>query len=138
MSAEHFNQSPYPPEIRSYISRMEEIMRDPQYNHAGVPTQIAVELMRAGIIDRFTQFEACMREVGSRVHFLAVPLDFFGDKYRTSYPAGREGEPQYTLYTAVNGADEAAQMLQRLGITAEENVTRLDSTGVLTVSTEEA
>jgi len=137
MSTERLNQQPIPPKVWRYVSRMEELMREPRYNNAGVPTQIAVDLMRAGIISSFTQFEDCMRKAGSRVHFLAVPLDFFGDQYVTTYPLEREGEPEYTLYTAVNGAEEAAQMLQRLGMTAEENLSRLDNTGVLTMPTQE-
>jgi len=133
MSGEHLNQPPCPPEVRGYIARMEEIMGDQRFNNAAVPTQVALDLMRAGVISSFTQLEACMREAGSRVHFLAVPLDFFGDQYVTTYPLGQEGEPEYTLYAAVNGAGEAADMLQRLGITAEENAARLGSAGILTM-----
>lgn len=134
MTTERFNQRPCPPEVRGFISHMEGLMCEPQYNHAAIPTQVAIDLQRAGYVTSFAHFETCLREIGSRVHFLAVPIDFFGDQYTTAYPLGREDQPQYTLYAAVNGADEAAQMLERLGITAEENVARLENAGVLNLS----
>ncbi|HEX8762919.1 MAG TPA: hypothetical protein VF733_04140 [Candidatus Saccharimonadales bacterium] len=133
MTTERFNQRPCPPEVRGFVSRMEELMREPQYNHAGIPAQVAIDLQRAGYVASFAHFETCLREMGSRVHFLAVPLDFYGEQYTTTYPLGREDQPEYTLYAAVNGAEEAAQMLERLGITAEENVARLENAGVLTL-----
>ena len=97
------------------------------------PTQLAIDLLRADYITSLAQFEACLRTAESRVHFLAVPLDFFGSQYETVYPVKREEKPQYSLYVAVNDADEAAQMLERLGITARENAVRLENTGVLTL-----
>ena len=133
MTHESPNQQPYPPALRSYIARMEEIMQTPGYNHSGVPTQMAIDLMQAGIIDSFAQFEACMRDVGSRVYFLTVPLDFYGGRHPVTHPSGQEGEPEYALFVAVNGAEEAAQMLEHLGITPEENAARLISTGVPTL-----
>jgi hypothetical protein len=139
VSPEHFKRQSYPPEVRGYISGMEELMREPEYNHAGTPTQLAIDLWRAGCISSFAQFEGCLRDMGSRVHFLAVPLDYFGDQYVTVYPGGvAEGEPEHTLYAAVNGSEEAQQMLTHLGITAEENVTYLAHTGVITLPSREA
>ena len=46
MSTERFNQKPCPPEVRGYIALMEELMREPQYNHGAMPTQLAIDLMR--------------------------------------------------------------------------------------------
>lgn len=133
MPAERFNQHPCPPEVRGVIAQMEELMCQRQYNHAGVPTQAAIELQGAGYVTSFAHFEACLRQMGSRVHFLAVPLDFYGSRFATIYPLGRTDPPEHSLYVAVNSADEAAQMLERLGVTSEENVARLENMGVLTL-----
>lgn len=133
MSPERPSQELCPPQVRGTIARMEEFMRQSEYNHAGTPTQIAIELQRIGQIESFAHFETCLREMDSRVHFLAVPLDFYGDQYGVAYPLDRDGQPEYALYAAVNGADEAKQMLESLGITAAENKARLKNTGVLTL-----
>lgn len=126
-----------PPEVRGYISQMEEIMRTPQYNHAGVPSQLAIDLWRSGAINSFAQFEACLRQMRSRVHFIAAPLGFHGSQYETTYPHGLSaGKPEYTLHVAVNGAAEASETLAQLSLTPEENVRRLRTTGVLTVPEE--
>lgn len=128
-----------PPEVRGYIVRMEELMMLRQYNHGGFPVQLAVHLGKRGLIDSFAQFETVLRQLGSRVYFIAVPLDYYvasdeGVQLRTVYPFGHEGEdPEYTLYTAVNGAQDASDMLARLSITAGENLHRLETTGILSI-----
>lgn len=131
-----YNQSKCPPDVVGLLARMEAIMStDRQYNHAGVPTQIAIDLMRSGRVSSFTEFERWLRETGSRVHLVAVPLDFYGPEWEgnTARPIDTAEEPQYTLWTGVNGPQEAAQMLTRLGITEQENGQRLSTAGVLTV-----
>lgn len=133
MSVERSEKQPCPPEVRGFISYMEAVMREPQYNHAGVPTQFAIELWKAGQINSFAQFEDYLRDVGSRVHLLAVPKDFYGPDYLTIFPQGVQGEPDYTLYVAVNGPEEAQQMRERLSLTSAENMHRLKSAGVLTL-----
>lgn len=115
------------------IYSMELYMGIPKYNNATTPSQLAIDCMNKGYLQSFGEFEDHLRTAGSRVHFIAVPLDYFGDAYETTFPLGHEGQPEYTLYVAVNGAEEAAAMLDKLGITAEDNHTRLETTGMLVV-----
>lgn len=108
---------------------------DRRYNHAGVPTQVAIDLIKAGMVTSLAKFEGWLRELDSRVHFIGVPLDFYGPKRadKTVNPFDPEDVPEYTLWTGVNGGEEAAAMLGQLGITPEENSQRLLSAGVLSV-----
>lgn len=46
--------------------------------------------------------------------------------------------PQYHLWTGVKGAEEAARMKARLGISDEENLRRLAVTGLIRIDDEEA
>lgn len=131
-----FSNSPCPPEVRTIIDRMGAIMStDRRYNHAGVPTQIAIDLIKAGMATSFAEFEGWLRELDSRVHFIGVPLDFYGPKWadKTVNPFDPEDMPEYTLWAGVNGEEEATAMLEQLGITPDENSQRLLSVGVLSV-----
>lgn len=119
-------------DIRGYIAFIEDLMSRQEFNHAGTPSQAAIYLWQQGGINSLADFEAHLRDVSSRVHFIAVPLNYFGDDFNTIYPPNTgEGEPEYTLYVAVNGSVEAAEMLQRLQITEKENQERLAVTGIL-------
>lgn len=119
-------------DIRGYIAFIEDLMSRQEFNHAGTPSQAAIYLWQQGGINSLADFEAHLRDVGSRVHFIAVPLDYFGDEFDTIYPVtNRESNPEYSLYVAVNGVIEASQMLQKLKITMKENQERLAVTGIL-------
>jgi len=117
---------------------MEQLMREPQYNHAGIPNTLVHELGKANKIDSYAQFERCLREMGSRVHLFAVPLNFYGDQFVVQYPKGleKDSEPEHAIYIVVNGAEEAQQMRQQLAVTSEENLRRLETTGSLTLPEE--
>lgn len=133
MSSEEFRgERPCSPVVMEHAVRMGEIMRQPEHNHAGVPGLFVIELWKAGYIGSPADFEACLRKVGSRVHLIAVPKDHFGEQLTAVYPEGVPGEPEYALYACVNGAQEAAEKLARLGISAEDNTAMLARTGVLT------
>ena len=134
MSAEGAPDYVCPPEVIGHINDMRRYMKKREYNHAGTPTQFAIELMKAGLIDSFVDFEKCLRAAGSRVYFIAVPTDYFGADYKVGYPLGREGDPDFVLYAAVNGSKEAAAKLEEIGVTPEENLVRLETTGVLVVA----
>lgn len=136
MTHESQAQPNCPLEARDAITLMERYMAIPAYNHAGTPTAVAVELMGTGLAKGFDDVESWFRQTDSRVHFIAVPLDFFGSQYTTSFLPVQErtDNPTHTLYAAVNGEDEAAELMKRLETTPEENLERLKTTGVLTAS----
>ncbi|MCA9327460.1 hypothetical protein KDA14_02940, partial [Candidatus Saccharibacteria bacterium] len=126
---EFAHSRPYPPELVGVVSRMEQILASPSYNHAAVPTQVAVDSMRHGMVASFAGFEHCLRDVGSRVHFVAVPLDFFGQQYRSVYPVNRLDEaPEHTLYVVMNGEGEAQELLGNLGVMQAQNLEHLVNT----------
>lgn len=121
-------------EIRGFIAGMEELMNSRQeYNNAAIPSQIAVDLINEDILTSLSQFETLLRNMGSRVHFIAVPLDFYGPHWasRTKYPNHVEGDPEYTLWVGVNGDKEAEEQLSHLHISPEDNLQRLLRTGIL-------
>lgn len=130
-------QTPCPTEMRTAITRMDGLMSsDPRYNHAGIPAQIALDLIKDGAVTSFSEFETWLREMGSDVHFVAVPLDFYGPSWahKTVNPFNTTNAPEYTLWTGVNGEAEAAAMLATLEISVEENSQRLLTAGILSVS----
>ena len=155
-------EAPVAPEVRGFISQMEEAMHRPEYNTAVVPMQLAVELWRMDKISSLAEFEKGLREMDSRVHFIAMPREALKEKwafipvndwdevvpeaeqpaqtssYQVIYPSEvkNEGEPGYWLWVAVNGSEEAAKMRERLGVTEEENAHRLKTTGVLALPSE--
>ncbi|HSW36968.1 MAG TPA: hypothetical protein VLG37_01205 [Candidatus Saccharimonadales bacterium] len=131
---EREEQNPCPPDIKAAISSMEDLlMRDPLFNHAGFPTQMAIDLIKQGQIDSFAQFEKWLRELGSKIYFLALPLDYYPPPWdrATQFPWPSDEKPKYTLWVAVNGEEEAQALLGELQITVGENASRLRETGVL-------
>lgn len=135
MGKEQHRESSLPPEVYGHISQMEESMIHGEFNHAGTPSQLAIDLWKDGKISSFAQFEEALRHVDSRVYSFAVPLDYFGKQTKTIYPVNKGNEiPKYTLYFAVNGKNEAIQMRKKLGVTIAENQRRLKQTGILTIS----
>lgn len=121
-----------PPDIRGLILNMDYIMQNPKYNHAGTPTQIACDLLKSERISSFSQFKNYLRQSGSRSHLFAVDLDFFGPDFLVIYPTKRDERPKYALYVTVNGNAEAEMFRDKIATTAEENLQRLKTTGVLT------
>ena len=118
------------------IMMHDQILMFPEGNHAGTAAMLAVELWRAEKISSLATLEKWLRQMQSSIHFVALPLDYYGDAKpgaTTTYMGCKEGEPEYTVWIGVNGADEANAMLDTLGITQEENLERLQTTGMLTV-----
>lgn len=131
---------PCPDDIQEIVGRMELLMgTDQRYNHAGVPQQVALDLMKVGRMESFAQFETWLRQLDSKIHFVAVPLEFYGLEWvdKTKYPLDRHGTPEYTMWVGVNGEREAEWMLRRLGITEQENRQRLLTTGILMADPEQ-
>lgn len=132
MSAENPNRQKITPEIRGIIAKMDTIMNAPEFNHAGTPIQVAIDLWNEGKIDSFAQFETFLRIMDSRNYFIAAPLTYFGKQFETVYPVkGHKDQPKYSLYTVVNGSAEAQQLRTKLGINQIENWKRLKKTGIL-------
>lgn len=111
-------------------------MQEPQHNHAGIPSQLAMELWRAGQIDSFAQLESWLREMGSRVFLIAVPTQYFGDQFDAMYPVPRDDTPDYVLWTEVNGSEVAQKRLATHELTPQENMKRLERTGLLKLRSE--
>ncbi|HEY4963333.1 MAG TPA: hypothetical protein VIH90_01415 [Candidatus Saccharimonadales bacterium] len=131
------SKTPCPPEIRAIISHMDDLMSsDRRYNHAGVPTQIAVDLIKEERATSLSEFEGWLREMDSRAHFVGVPLDFFGEAWsdKTVNPFATTDIAEYTLWVGVNGDIEASELMERIGISPEENSIRLLTTGILSVT----
>jgi len=126
-----------PPEVKGMISFVDDLMsKDPRYHNAGTPGQVIQELMEAGLVSDFVEFEGWLRECDSRVHLVAVPLDYYGGEWSdkskyVAFQGDKVGDPEFTLWIGVNGAPEADDILRALGITAEENLDRLQRTGIL-------
>lgn len=154
--------APLTPEVRGFIAQLDTIMLRPEYNNPIPSMQLAIELWRMGKISSLSQFEKGLREMDSKVHFIAMPKEALNEKwafvpvneweelmheaqvpaqmnkYQVVYPPNItvEGEPGYWLWVGVNGSEEAAKMRERLGVTEEENAQRLKTTGVLSLPSE--
>ncbi len=127
-----------PADVKGVIASMEEAMYSkPALNHSGTPAEVASKLIDSGLVDSLQEFEEWLRENDSRVHFVAVPLDHFGETWSqsTKYiePTRVKEDPQYTLWIGINGAAESAALLRELGATPKENLRKLGSTGMLSV-----
>jgi hypothetical protein len=126
--------SPY---MRGLISNMDQNMSIHQScNHAGYPMTLITNLMKEGSVESFSQFEGWLREMDSRVYLVAAPLDVFGSRWRDktkyqSYMGAKIGEPEYTLWVGVDGSLGSRQLLQYLAMSPEENLARLDRTGIV-------
>lgn len=123
-----------PVEVQADILMMQDRMdMFPDSNHAGTPGMLALELWKSEKISSLATFESWLRQMHTRVHFVAVPLDFYGDANpgTTTYMECREGDPEYTTWIGVNGDDEAQEMLEHLGLSEEENLQRLETTGMI-------
>ena len=151
------------PEVRGFIAQMDEAMRRPEYFNVVVPMQLAIGLWRIGKISSFADFERGLRDMGSPVNFIAMPPEALRERwsvvpvndweqlepeamapaqtanYKIVYPSEvkTHGQPDYYLWTGLHGSEEAAKMKRRLGVTDEENLTRLKTTGLLGVQSPE-
>lgn len=109
---------------------------NPAYNNPMPLSQLAAAMLMNGMIASLADFDTHLRDMGARVFFIGVALDYFNDgeqTYGCVYPHDKDSAPEFQLYVAVNGQREATQMLNSIGIDAEENCRRLQTTGFLTI-----
>jgi hypothetical protein len=110
-------------------------MELPPYNNAMVVAQFALDAIRAEYMQGLDQFEACLRDAGSKVHCIAAPLAFFPDheRLRIIHPTLPSETLRYALWAGVNGPNEAVQVRGKLGISSGDNMARLAITGFLAI-----
>lgn len=123
-----------PSDVRGALLMMEYAMNTyPQFNHAGMPSNVLADLARQGKVHSVAEFESWLRHLESNVHFVAVLPDFFetGPEIGVLNIFNSSATPEYVAWVGVNGPEEAAEMLARIGITPEENLLRLQDAGFL-------
>lgn len=131
---QYFERKPgFSPEARGLVAEMETLTgADQRFNHADIPTEVALHLIKQGEIESLAHFELLLRQMDSRVHFVAVPLDFYGSEWLgKTRGIGQNSQVEHTLWVGVNGEAETAQMMERLGVTPDQNLANLTTTGVL-------
>jgi len=72
-----------------------------------------------------------LRDINSRIHLIAIPINAFGGKLRAFHPQDEEDKP-YALWVCMNGKEEAENELTKNGISYVDNLVRLHSCGFLT------
>jgi len=49
--------------VRYFATQMEQFLEQPEYNNAGTPTQLAIDLGKKGYIKSFADFETVLRQI---------------------------------------------------------------------------
>ncbi len=93
----------------------------------------AWSLLRDGNMGSLAEFEACLRDIGSKVYSLAIPPYAKGKDWRPVNPLDVSEERQFTL-AVVWGESEATQLMQEWEISAAENMNRLAVAGIMQAS----
>lgn len=96
-------------------------------------TQVLVEMMRADPAVTFVRAEKQLRELGSRVHFLALPSSKRPTDLDVRHPVTGEYTCFY-LHVCLHGEAEVESVMDEYGIVdAESNLEALALCGVLTL-----
>lgn len=94
------------------------------------PLQVALKAIKEGLIDNFGQFEECLREVGSKVHFISIPKEACPDlHFYFPYKEDNSQEAEYGLSINID-PNEAADILAKLNLDYKTNIEQLAKSGL--------
>jgi len=116
--------------MKDVINRMNLAVNNQENNHAGFVGQILVDELKQGN-GSLPEAEQMLRDINSRIHLIAIPINAFGGKLRAFHPQDEEDKP-YALWVCMNGKEEAENELTKNGISYVDNLVRLHSCGFLT------
>lgn len=130
-----FSEQPVSLELGLFVESMNEELRNVE--NTGMPYEFirefeayAGDLMDAGVVQTFADIEKGLRTLGSRVFLIARPLVEY-PMSATIYPGTREGSPEYSLFVGTGGQILADGLLRTYKLDADENLARLETTGVV-------
>lgn len=115
--------------MKDVIEKMNLAINNQENNHAGFVGQILVNQLKEG--ETLSEAEQMLRNMNSRIHLIAVPIEAFGPKLRAFHPNDCEDRP-YALWVCMNGKEEANEELKKNDLTEVDNLVRLHSCGFLT------
>lgn len=122
MENERFNQ-------RDRDMIIQALRETDSYRHAGVFGQLVVEVARYLGRNPIQDMERLLREIKSPTYFLAQVLEK-PSMYEARMPHDFSQRNSYGLYVAVNGEDEASQLMVEFGTNEYTNFERLADTGM--------
>lgn len=106
-------------------------------NHAGFVALFLVNEIKENPKNGLADFEMALREMNSRVHLIAIPLEsygkFEGKTCTTFYPTPGADYKPYGLWVSMNGKAEAEETMKKHDLTEIDNLVRLHNCGFLTL-----
>lgn len=122
-------------DLKGYFSKMHDTINRPQYNNAAVVSQFIFEQLKEG--RTLSDCEKALREIGSRVHLIGLPLESFNKGLESFNKGGLSSklpnspkEFRYALWICMNGEDEVKELIEDHDKVDQS----LEKTGLLTVA----
>jgi hypothetical protein len=122
------NKEEFSPEQRSAV--IDLIRKVDPYKNAMVFGQAIIEISKQFGINPIREVEELLRDIDSDTHLVALPMDGIY-QFSCRMPHTKDIEYNYYLWIGVNGEEEASKKMIEEGISREQNLENLESTGML-------
>ena len=122
-----------PVDLNERIAELHNRISDPSNNNALFVGQFVLNLVEDSVT--IPEVEEALREIGSRVFLVALPLTEAEreqyDLFLLDTPELGTPDLEYSLWIGMNGQAEALERLEQHGITPQQNLTNLSKAGFL-------